>query len=163
VSVRRSRLDDVSLLLLELPGPRVSCSMAFSAAARIIELRFRLSFSRFRSLINVRIEAAVRSGFTNSRRAAGRPAVEIRRSILPFPSAFAVLVDAVVDRWPSAHDPNLKVADASASASRASLAAFAASLCRLAIRWAWSTSSLIHAGKLVPVLEKRTQIEDPKK
>jgi len=143
VSVRRSRPDDVSLLLLELLAPSVSCSIAFSAAARIIELRFLLSFSRFRSLINVRIEAAVRSGLTNSLRAAGRPPVGIRRSILPLSSPFAALVDAVFDRWPSAHDPSRNVAEASARASRASLAAFAASLCRLAIRWAWSTSSLI--------------------
>jgi hypothetical protein len=82
------------------------------------------------------MEAAVRSGFTNSRRAAGRPAVGIRRSLLSPPSAFAAPVDALVDRWPSVQDPNLNVADASASASRASRAAFAASLCRLAIRWA---------------------------
>jgi hypothetical protein len=89
--------------------------------------------------MNARIEAAVRSGFTNSRSAAGRPAVEIRRSLLAVPSVFAAVVDgvdAVEDRWPSAHDPNLNVADASASASRASRAAFAASLCRLAIRCA---------------------------
>ena len=75
--------------------------------------------------MNVRIDAAVLSGFTNSRRAGGKPSVEIGRSLLPLLSAFwafagvlgSILMFSVHD------DPSLNVADASASASLASRAA----------------------------------------
>lgn len=101
----------------------------------------RRAFSRLRSSMNARKEAAERSGATKSRREVGRPELETRRLVLDSP--LVAVVDVVVVRRPSAQGPHLDVADASARTSRAALAA---SLCRRAIRDTSRTSSSAGVG-----------------